>query len=136
MNTNTEDRKTILLIDDEPDLVVLAQMQLEAAGYIVETAPDGEEGLEKARRIKPDCIISDIVMPRVNGYQMCRALKEDVSTSDIPIILLTSKGEESDKFWGSEVGCDSYLVKPFEPQQLLETITTCMNPANSSQTSP
>ena len=115
-------KKTILIIDDEPDMIYAVQMQLEANGYNVITAGDGEEGLEEARNQKPNLIILDLMLPKLDGYKICRLLKFDEKYRKIPIIMYTARGQEEDKNLGYEVGADIYLVKPFEPKVLLENI--------------
>lgn len=111
--------KKILVIDDERDLVETITFRLEAAGYKVITAGDGQEGLDKAREMKPDLILLDIMMPKMDGYQVCRFLKFDEEYKDIPIIMLTARGQESDKNTGKNVGADDYVTKPFDGGELL-----------------
>ena len=96
--------------------------KLKANNYNVISACDGEEGLEKARSQKPDLIILDLMLPKLDGYKICRLLKFDEKYKKIPIIMYTARGQEEDKNTGYEVGTDVYLVKPFEPQVLLENI--------------
>ena len=115
-------KKRILIIDDEKEMVVLLQMRLEAADYEILVSNDGQEGLDKARAEKPDLILLDIMIPKMNGYQVCRELKIDNGTKRIPVVMLTAKAQESDKFWGKEVGADDYVTKPFEASELLEKI--------------
>lgn len=112
-------KKRILVVDDEPDLLKTAVDLLESEGYEVLSAHDGQEGLEKARREKPDLILLDVLMPKLNGYQVCRALKGGPETQSIPVIMLTSKAQEIDKFWGKETGADDYVTKPYEIEDLL-----------------
>lgn len=114
--------KKILVVDDEKDLVLTLTCRLEALGYKVIVAHDGEEALNKARSEKPSLILMDIMMPKLNGYQACRELKNNEETRSIPVIMLTVKGQETDKFWGEEVGADDYIVKPFEASELARRI--------------
>ena len=114
--------KHILIIDDEQDMLDLLRPRLEAAGYEVSTAPDGQSGLDKAREEKPDLILLDVMMPKIDGYQVCRFLKFDEDYKHIPIILLTARGQEQDRETGKKVGADGYLTKPFEKEELLNTI--------------
>ncbi|MFA6358234.1 MAG: response regulator [Candidatus Omnitrophota bacterium] len=116
------DRKKILVVDDELDLVVMLSMRLEANEYQVSTAFDGQDALDKARTEKPDLIILDLMLPKIDGYKVCRMLKFDEKYKYIPIILFTARTQESDIKLGQEVGADAYLTKPFEPQVLLEKI--------------
>ncbi|MBT3182163.1 MAG: response regulator [Deltaproteobacteria bacterium] len=114
--------KKILVIDDERDLVETLKFRLDAAGYEVHAAYDGQEGLKKTRDVIPDLIILDVMMPALDGYQVCRMLKFDAKYEDIPIIMLTARGQDSDKATGGEVGADIYLTKPFESSVLMEKI--------------
>jgi DNA-binding response OmpR family regulator len=114
--------KKILLVDDEKDLVETLTFRLEANGYGVIKAYDGQEGLDKARSEKPDLIILDLMLPKMDGYKVCRMLKFDDKYKSIPIILFTARAQESDKKLGQEVGADAYITKPFEPQILLSKI--------------
>lgn len=114
--------KKILLVDDEPQLVEMVKMRLEANNYEVILASDGEEALEKARGEKPDLIILDIMLPKLDGYKVCRMLKFDDKYSSIPVIMFTARSQESEKSMGEEVGADAYIIKPFEPQMLLGKI--------------
>ncbi len=91
-------------------------------GFDITSASDGEEAEEKARAGAYDLIILDVIMPKKNGFQVCRALKQDDSLKDTPIILLTSKTQESDKFWGRKQGADEYMTKPFEQLDLMRTV--------------
>ncbi len=118
--------KKILLVDDEKDVVDTTQVLLEEKGYTVISAYDGLAGLEKAKKEKPDLILLDVMMPNLNGYQVCRELKKDPNLKSIPIVMLTSKAQESDRFWGIESGADDYISKPFDFLNLLETIKKCL----------
>lgn len=115
-------KKKILVVDDEIESVGLIKMQLEANDYETITAYDGQEGLEKAKKEKPDLIILDLMLPKTDGYKVCRMLKFDDKYKKIPIILFTARAQESDKKMGEEVGADAYIIKPFEPQVLLDKI--------------
>lgn len=114
--------KTILIADDEADLLETISFRLEASGYSVITALDGQEAVDKARAAKPDIILLDVMMPKMNGFQACKEIKTDPATRSIPIIILSAKTQQSDKFWGEEVGADSYVTKPFEAADLLSAI--------------
>lgn len=115
-------KKKILVVDDEKEIVNILCTSLEMQGYETLSAFDGQEGLDMARNEKPDLILLDIVMPRLNGYQVCRELKKDEATKSIPILMLTAKTQESDQFWGKETGADEYITKPFDTLNLLELI--------------
>ena len=112
--------KKILLVDDEKDMVETVAMRLEANGYQVIKAYDGSEGLEKAKKEKPDLIILDLMLPKMDGYKICGLLKADARYSKIPVIMFTARAQEADKKMGEEVGADAYITKPFEPHVLVE----------------
>lgn len=118
--------KRILIVDDERDLVDLLKARLEAQGFEVVTAYDGQEGLEKAKEEKPDLILLDVMMPKMDGYQVCRFLKFDEAFKQIPIIMLTARGQEQDQKKGMEVGADAYVIKPFDKEDLLKKIQACL----------
>ncbi len=112
----------ILVIDDETQLIEMVQMRLEAAGYDVVTASDGQEGLDKAKSVEPDLILCDVMMPKMDGYKVCGLLKNDSRYSKIPLILFTARAQQDDQDVGDEVGADAYITKPFEPPVLLAKI--------------
>ena len=112
----------ILVIDDEAQLTEMVQMRLEAAGYEVVIARNGQEGLEKAKNIEPDLILCDVMMPKMDGYKVCGLLKNDPRYSKIPLILFTARAQQDDQDVGDEVGADAYITKPFEPPVLLAKI--------------
>ncbi|MFH0799835.1 MAG: response regulator [Pseudomonadota bacterium] len=116
------EKKRILIIDDEREIADLLKVRLEMANYEVLTANDGQEGLDRARSDKPDLILLDVMMPKLNGYQACRELKNSESTKNIPVMILTAKTQDSDKFWGKEVGADDFITKPFESSNLLKKV--------------
>ena len=109
----------ILVVDDEPDVVELVDFNLKAAGYDVVTATDGEEALKKARAVLPSLIILDLMLPEVDGLEVCKILRRDPQTSGIPIIMLTAKAAEIDRILGLELGADDYVTKPFSPRELV-----------------
>jgi len=110
----------ILVVDDEMHIIRIVKYKLESAGFTVLSALNGEEALKVAREQKPSLIFLDIMMPGLNGYEVCSELKNDPSTKDIIIIMLSAKGQEADKIKGLEVGVDEYITKPFSPQDLLD----------------
>ncbi len=114
--------KLILIIEDEPDMVGMIKMRLEAAGYETKEALDGQEGLALAREEEPDLIILDLMLPKLDGYKLCRMLKFDEKYRHIPIIMFTAKAQEGDIKLGKEVGVNAYITKPFESQVLLSKI--------------
>ena len=114
--------KTILIVDDSPtERHVLSEL-LTQNGYQVITAENGEEGVEKAKSEQPDLILMDVVMPGLNGYQATRTLTRDETTKHTPIIVCTSKGQETDRIWGLRQGALDYIVKPVDAQDLLSKI--------------
>ena len=114
--------KKILVVDDSPtERHVLVEL-LTRKGYQVLTAESGEEGIEKAKNEQPDLVLMDVVMPGLNGYQATRTLTRDDSTKHIPVIVCTSKGQETDKIWGLRQGAQDYMVKPINPEELLTKI--------------
>ena len=112
----------LLLVDDEPDILKMVGVRLEASGYQVSGAADGEEGLQKARQEHPDLIILDLMLPKLSGYEVCRALKQDPKFCSIPIILFTAMAQEKDEKAGFAAGADAYVRKPFHSQELLAEI--------------
>jgi len=109
----------ILVVDDEPDAVDLVQFNLSNAGYDVITAADGEEALKKARTYCPDLILLDVMLPEIDGLEVCKLLRRDAATSGIPIIMLTARAAEIDRILGLELGADDYVTKPFSPRELV-----------------
>jgi two-component system alkaline phosphatase synthesis response regulator PhoP len=116
----------ILVVDDEIYIVHILDFSLGMEGYHVLTALDGEQALEKARAEKPDLIVLDIMMPKLDGYETCKMLKADPVTKHIPVILLSAKGRNVDQKIGFEVGADDYITKPFSPRKLVERINTIL----------
>ena len=114
--------KTVLIIDDSPtERHILTQLLL-SGGYEVSTADSGDEGVERAKQIKPDLILMDVVMPGTNGFQATRALSKDAATKDIPVIICTTKDQETDKVWGMRQGAQDYVTKPVDGPVLLAKI--------------
>lgn len=112
----------ILIIDDEQDLVEITQMALEFAGHEVLSANDGAAGLKLAQSQKPDLILLDVMMPVMNGYEVCEKLKSDAGLKHIPVIMLSAKAQPGDIQTGRDSGADSYMTKPFDSKLLLDTI--------------
>lgn len=114
--------KVILVIEDDPDQRRLVERVLTTSGYRVFLANDGESGLEAARAVRPALIILDIVMPRMNGYQTCRALRQEQATASTPILMLTSKHEPADQMWAGQVGATEFFTKPVTPAELMAVV--------------
>jgi two-component system alkaline phosphatase synthesis response regulator PhoP len=123
----------ILVVDDEVYIVHILDFSLGMEGYEVVTALDGEQGLEKAFAERPDLIVLDIMMPKLDGYETCKMLKSDERTKDIPVILLSAKGRNIDQKVGFEIGADDYIVKPFSPRKLVERINTILGQDSTQQ---
>jgi len=116
----------ILVVDDSPTELQLMAEPLVAQGYRVITAANGIEALETAVREHPRLILLDVLMPGKNGFQVCRQLKTDPATSDIKIMIVSSKNQESDRFWGLKQGADEYLAKPFDNETLLSHVSALL----------
>lgn len=125
--TTLETPPTILIVDDSPTETHILSTTLKKAGYQVETACNGEEGVARARALRPDLILMDVIMPVLNGYQATRLLRRDAETADIPIIMVTTKDLQTDRTWGLRQGASDYLTKPVDRQLLLERIRTLLD---------
>ena len=112
----------ILIAEDEPDIRELVAFTLRFAGHEVTATPNGEEALYKAGEIIPDLILMDVRMPRMTGYDACRAMKQNPILKDIPVVFLSAKGQDSEIQTGMEAGAEEYLLKPFAPDQLTERV--------------
>ncbi len=112
----------ILVADDSLSELQIIQQALQSTGHTIVTVMDGEAAEAKAKSDKFDLFILDVVMPKKNGFQVCREIKSNQQTKNIPVIMVTSKNQESDKFWGMKQGADEYLTKPFKPEDLLRTV--------------
>ncbi|MBG0775124.1 MAG: response regulator transcription factor [Desulfovibrionaceae bacterium] len=113
------DKQTVLIVEDDEDISQLLAFNLEGAGFKALAAADGLRGLELAREKKPDLVILDIMLPGMDGFEVCKELKRDAATIGVPVIMLTARGEEVDRIVGLELGADDYVVKPFSPRELL-----------------
>ena len=116
----------VLIVDDSPTEVHLGQNMLEQNGFGTLVADSGEEGLRQAAASRPDCILMDVVMPGMNGFQATRKLTQDPGTAGIPVIMITTKDQETDKIWGMRQGAVEYLVKPIDAKQLVSKINAVM----------
>lgn len=112
-------KDSILIVEDDEDIVELLAFNLQSAGFATETARDGYEALAKARRSPPAGVILDLMLPGLDGFSVCKELKRDPKTAAAPIIMLTARGEEVDRIVGLELGADDYVVKPFSPRELI-----------------
>lgn len=123
----------LLLVDDEPGLREAVQAYLEESGFTVQTANNGNEGWEMVQRFTPDLVISDVMMPQVDGYQLLKKLREDVRFQALPVIFLTARGMTSDRISGYDAGCDAYLPKPFDPDELVSIIKSILTRQKAAQ---
>jgi two-component system, OmpR family, alkaline phosphatase synthesis response regulator PhoP len=126
-------RGRILVIDDEKDLIELVRYNLQKEGFSVQSAQDGESGLSAAKRDMPELVVVDLMLPGIDGLDVCRALRSDARTARIPIIMLTAKSEESDRVLGLELGADDYVTKPFSTRELVARIKALLRRTSASQ---
>lgn len=116
------DMSTVLIVDDSITVREMLSEHLRKSGFSVIEAVDGEEAVEKIKASQPDIVVTDIVMPRKNGYELCRWIKSEPSTQSLPVIMCTSKREEFDVYWGMKQGADAYITKPYHPPDLIAAI--------------
>jgi len=114
--------KKILVVDDEPNVITSLSFVLSKEGYDVSSAANGEDALAKIRQSKPSLVFLDVMMPKKNGYEVCREVKKDSSLSDIHIIILTAKGQEADREKGLSAGADEFMTKPFSPMEVVDKV--------------
>jgi two-component system phosphate regulon response regulator PhoB len=126
----------ILVVDDEPDALELVSFNLKSAGYEVVTADNGSEALKKARQHVPDLILLDVMLPEVDGLEVCKLLRRDPATAPIPIIMLTAKAGEIDRVLGLELGAEDYVTKPFSPRELVLRVKNLLKRRNVSEEKP
>ncbi|MEW8507598.1 MAG: response regulator [Candidatus Thiodiazotropha sp.] len=124
---SSKTKAKILVVDDSPTEVHIFKKILEKQGYQILAAKDGQEGVDIAKQELPDIILMDVVMPVLNGFQATRQLKNNESTANIPVIMVTTKDQQTDKNWGMRQGATEYLVKPVAPAELLSKIRALIN---------
>ncbi|MDD5513300.1 MAG: response regulator [Candidatus Omnitrophica bacterium] len=129
-------KEKILIVDDEKDIVKMLDYNLKKDGYRVISASDGEDALDLAGREHPDLIVLDLMLPGLDGLEVCKTLKKEGKTASIPIIMLTAKTQESDKVIGLELGADDYMTKPFSPRELLARIKAVLRRAKDKEKIP
>ncbi len=129
------DRKRILVVDDEIYIVHILEFTLTMEGYEVLTAADGEEALRRLEQDRPDLVVLDIMMPKVDGYEVLRRIRADEEFRQLPVILLSAKGRPIDRQTGLDIGADDYIVKPFSPRRLLEKIQDLLERTRLNQVS-
>lgn len=123
---------TVLIVEDEADVVDLLRYNLSKAGFSVLVAKDGLQGLEMARKNRPDIIVLDIMLPGMDGYAVCKALKKDPGTESLPIVMLTAKSELNERVHGLEIGADDYVTKPFSPRELVLRVQALLRRLHTS----
>ena len=125
-------KKRILLIDDEPSIIKMIAKRLEVEGFEVMTAMDGEEGFQKAQSEKPDLVIVDLMLPKLNGYEVCSLLKKNIQYQKIPIIMFSARTQDRDETLGFECGADAYIRKPVDPKDLIEKVRTLIDRSSAA----
>jgi DNA-binding response OmpR family regulator len=124
----------VLVIEDEQDVAELIRYNLAKEGYEVRVVANGVDGLKQARESRPDMILLDIMVPQLNGWEVCRRLKQEPDTREVPVIMVTGRVEEGDKVLGFEMGADDYVTKPFSPRELLARIRAVIRRGKSAET--
>lgn len=128
--------KKILVVDDEKDIVDLIEYNLKKEDFSVIKAYDGEMAVSAVKKQKPDLLILDLMLPRMNGIDVCKAIRTNPATADLPIIMLTAKADESDKVLGLEIGADDYIIKPFSVKELIARVRTVLRRLRERETLP
>ena len=121
------DRRRVLVVDDEPDVLLLCRVNLEFEGYEVMEAGDGVEAMTRVRERRPDVILLDVMMPRMDGWQVLTELKSDPDLQDIPVVMLTAKVQDQDQIRGWSAGASEYITKPFSPLSLSQVLEDVLN---------
>ena len=129
-------KSRILVVDDEPEAVELVEFNLQKAGFLVITATDGAAALKKARSDQPDLIVLDLMMPEIDGLEVCKILRRDSATARIPIIMLTARAAEVDRIVGLELGADDYVTKPFSPRELVLRVNKILRRGQPDRAEP
>ena len=125
-------RERLLVVDDERDILELIVYNLEREGYTVDAVTSGESALARATRNRPDLVVLDLMLPGLDGIEVCRRLKQDAATRDVPVIMLTAKSEDSDIVTGLEIGADDYITKPFSPRVLVARVRAALRRGRDS----
>jgi len=136
MTKDISRKKKILVVDDEKDLTALVSLHMKMAGFEVLTANNGEKALDLSREEKPDLIILDLMLPKIDGWEVCKRLRQDPGISNIPVIMLTARAETEDKLKGFEAGADDYVTKPFSPRELVARVKRVLARAETKATMP
>jgi CheY-like chemotaxis protein len=122
VNGREVERRAVLLVDDDPLILEILRTILDLEEFEVTTATDGRKALDAVDATRPDVVVCDVMMPELDGFEVCRTLKSEPATSDLPVILLTARDRPEDRQAGEDAGCDAYLTKPFSPLQLIDVI--------------
>jgi twitching motility two-component system response regulator PilH len=122
---------TVLVVDDSPTVREMVTDHLRRSGLNVVEAVDGVDATEKMKASLPNLVLTDVVMPRMNGYELCRWIKNTYKDQNIPVVMCTTKSEEFDKYWGMKQGADAYITKPYHPPELLDTLKRVLRAAKS-----
>ena len=125
-----DERKNVLIVDDEPHIVNLIKLSLNKDKYDVTGAYSGREALLHIEKNTPDLVVLDLMMPGVNGYELCKALRENSKTRNVPVLILSAKSQMNDKLHAIDVGADDYMTKPFDPMELVKRIKLNLNMSN------
>ncbi|QUY45914.1 response regulator (plasmid) [Acaryochloris sp. 'Moss Beach'] len=118
--------KTVLVVDDSPAELKLMCLYLKEAGYLVVSTDDAKDALSKAETQKPDLVITDVVMPEMSGFELCRSLKKNEATQQLPVIICTTKNQDLDKLWGRKQGADEYITKPYTREDFLKAVKSAI----------
>ncbi len=129
-------KEKILIVEDEKDIIKMLEYNLKKEGFKIIAASDGEDVLDTALRQHPDLILLDLMLPGINGLEVCKTLKKEAKTASIPIIMLTAKSKESDKIVGLELGADDYITKPYSPRELIARIKAVLRRATEKDRLP
>ena len=129
-------KEKILIVEDEKDIVKMLEYNLKKEGFRTLSANNGEDGLDMARKEHPDLILLDLMLPEMDGLEVCKAVKNDTKTAAIPIIILTAKAQETDKIVGLELGADDYVTKPFSPKELIARIKAVLRRVKEKEKLP
>ena len=128
--------KRILIIEDDRDIVELVRYNLEQEGFTVATAREGVAGLDLVKKSPPDLLLLDLMLPKLSGLEICKAIRANEKLNRLPILMLTARGEESDRVVGLELGADDYVTKPFSPRELVARVKALIRRADSTQSEP
>jgi len=126
----------VLVVEDDPDIAELVSRYLEKAGFVAETIASGRDALNAAQAAPPDAIVLDLMLPHVDGLEICRTLRANEKTASVPIIIVTARGEESERIVGLEIGADDYLAKPFSPNELVARVRALLRRATRAASEP